>query len=94
MLTPTQAKPVGIGRQRVSNFGVAYSTKGSPDAPWLCELSGDTAIEGKGAQDLISSQVLSLSGKNVTTISQEIHWFSNAKMTKKAYDGLVRKIGR
>ena len=94
MLTPTQAKPVGIGKQRVSNFGVAYSTKGSPDAPWLCELSGDTAIEGKGAQDLISSQVLSLSGKNVTTISQEIHWFSNAKMTKKAYDGLVRKVGR
>ena len=94
MLTPTQAKLVGIGKQRVSNFGVANSTKGSPDAPWLCELSGDTAIEGKGAEDLISSQVLSLSGKNVTTISQEIHWFANENQAKKAYDGLVKKIKR
>jgi hypothetical protein len=92
MLTPTQATLVGIGKQRVSNFGVANSTKGSPDAPWLCELSGDTAIEGKGAKDLIPSQVLSLSGKNVTTISQEIHWFANEKMAKKAYDSLVAKI--
>lgn len=92
MLTPTQAKLVGIGKQRVSNFGVANSTKGSPDAPWLCELSGDTAIEGKGAEDLISSQVLSLTGKNVTTISQEIHWFANETKAKKAYDDLVKKI--
>jgi hypothetical protein len=92
MLTPTQAKLVGIGKQRVSNFGVANSTKGAPDAPWLCELSGDTAIEGKGAQDLISSQVLSLSGENVTAVEQEIHWYANEKQAKKAYDGLVSKI--
>lgn len=65
MLTPAQAKLVGIGKQRVSNFGVANSTKGSPDAPWLCELSGDTAIEGKGAQDLISSQVLKIGRAHV-----------------------------
>ena len=92
MLTPAQAKLVGIGKQRVSNFGVANSTKGSPNAPWLCELSGDTAIEGKGAQDLISSQVLSLSGENVTAVAQEIHWYANEKQAKKAYDGLVSKI--
>ncbi|MDP4803553.1 MAG: hypothetical protein NWR45_01205 [Candidatus Nanopelagicales bacterium] len=92
MLTPTQAKLVGIGKQRVSNFGVANSTKGAPDAPWLCELSGDTAIEGKGAQDVLSSQVLSLGGKNVNTIEQEIHWFANEKQAKKAYDGIVAKV--
>jgi hypothetical protein len=92
MLTPTQAKLVGIGKQRVSNFGVANSTKGAPDAPWLCDLTGSAEIEGKGSQDLLSSQVLSLSGENVTTIVQEIHWFANDKQAKKAYDGLVSKI--
>jgi len=92
MLNTPEAKLVGIGKKNVSNFGVANSTKGSPDAPWLCELSGDTAIEGRGAQDLISSQVLSTSGKGVTTIAQEIHWFANEKKSKKAYDGLVSKI--
>jgi|DEB0MinimDraft_12_1074336.scaffolds.fasta_scaffold01176_10 hypothetical protein len=92
MLNTTQAKLVGIGKTNVSNFGVASSTKGSPDAPWLCDLSADTEIKGKGAQDLISSQVLSTSGKGVTTIAQEIHWFANDKRAKKAYNGLVSKI--
>lgn len=92
MLTPAQAKLVGIGKQRVSNFGVANSTKGSPDAPWLCDLTGSAEVEGKGAQDLISSQVLTLSGENVTTISQEIHWFPNEKQAKRAYDDLVSKV--
>jgi hypothetical protein len=92
MLTPAQAKLVGIGKQRVTNFGVANSTKGAPDAPWLCDLTGTAEIEGKGSQDLLSSQVLSLSGENVTTIVQEIHWFANEKQAKRAYDGLVSKI--
>jgi hypothetical protein len=92
MLTPTQAKLVGIGKQRVSNFGVANSSKGAPDAPWLCDLTGSAEIEGKGSQDLLSSQVFSLSGENVTTIVQEIHWFANEKQAKRAYDGLVSKI--
>ena len=86
MLNTTQAKLVGIGKENVSNFGVANSTKGSPDAPCLCLLSGSTSIKGKGAQDLISSEVLSLDGDNVTTIGQEVHWFANEKKAKKAYD--------
>ena len=77
MLNTTQAKLVGIGKENVSNFGVANSTKGSPDAPCLCLLSGSTSIKGKGAQDLISS---------------EVHWFENEKKAKKAYDLLVQKI--
>jgi hypothetical protein len=92
MLNTTQAKLVGIGKENVSNFGVANSTKGSPDAPCLCQLSGSTLIKGKGAQDLISSEVLSLDGDNVTTIGQEVHWFANDKKAKKAYDLLVQKI--
>ena len=92
MLNGTQAKLVGIGKQKVTNFGVANSTKGTPDAPWLCDLTGNTEIEGKGAENLVSSEVLSLSGKNVTTISQEIHWYASDKQAKKAYDGRVSKI--
>lgn len=93
MLTPAQAKLVGIGKANIANFGVASSTRGTPNAPWLCDLSGTTTMEGKGAENLISSQVLSLGGGNtVVTISQEIHWFANAKIAKKAYDGLVAKI--
>jgi len=92
MLNPTQAMLVGIGKQRVSNFGVQNSTKGTPDAPWLCDLTGGLEVEGKGAGDLISSEVLSLTGKNVTTISQEIHWYANEKQAKAAYNELASKI--
>ena len=93
MLTPTQAKLVGIGKANIANFGIASSTKGTPNAPWLCDLSGTATMEGKGAKNLISSEVLSLGGGNtVVTISQEIHWFPNEKRAKKAYDGLVTKI--
>lgn len=93
MLTPSQAKLVGIGKANIANFGVATSSKGTPNAPWLCDLSGTTTMEGKGAENLISSEVLSLgSGNTVVTISQEIHWFPNEKRAQKAYDGLVAKI--
>ena len=92
MLNPTQAKLVGIGKQRASNFGVSSSTMGTPDAPWLCDLTGDAEIKGKAAGNLVSSEVLSLSSKNVFMISQEIHWYANEKQAKMAYDGLVSKI--
>jgi hypothetical protein len=92
MLNPTQAKLVGIGKQRVSIFGVQSSTKGTPDAPWLCDLTGGLEVGGKGAGDLITSEVLSLTGKNVTTISHDIHWYANEKQAKAAYNELATKI--
>jgi hypothetical protein len=92
MLNATQAKVVGIGKQSVSNYGVASSTTGTPDAPWLCDLTGNTEIEGKGAGHLFSSEVLNLSGKNVTMISQEIHSSADEKQAKTAYNLLLSKI--
>jgi hypothetical protein len=93
MLTPAQAKLVGIGKQRVSNFGVANSTKGSPDAPRLCDLSGDVEVTGKGAEVLFQSEVLSLGGGDtVLTIAQETHWYPNQKRAKQAYNDLVQKM--
>jgi len=92
MLSTTQAKFVGQGKQTVSNFGVANSSKGTPDAPWLCDLSGDNEVKGKGAEYIISSEVLNLAGKNVTTIGQEIHLYANEKKAKKTYDGIVEAI--
>jgi hypothetical protein len=92
MLNGTQAKLVGVDKKRVSNFGVSSSATGTPDAPWLCDLTGEAEITGKAAGDLVTSEVLSRSGKNVLMISQEIHWYANEKQAKKAYDGLVSKI--
>jgi hypothetical protein len=92
MLTAKDARQVGIRGDYVVNFDVANSTKGTPDAPWLCELSGDRDVEGKGAAYVLSSETLSLSGRAVTSLGQEIHWYANAKQAKKAYDGLVKLV--
>lgn len=92
MLTAQDARPAGIRSDTLSNFGVANSTKGTPDAPWLCDLSGKQEVEGRGAAYLLSSEVLGLSGRNVTTLGQEIHWYASAKKAKKAYDGIVNLV--
>jgi hypothetical protein len=92
MLTATKAELAGVSQQNVSSFGVANSTKGSPDAPWLCDLTGNEEIKGIGAADVISSEVLSLDGKNITAASQKIQWFTNEKKAKKAYDVIVQRI--
>lgn len=92
MLSTNQAKLVSQGKRTVSNFGVANSSKGTPDALWLCDLSGNNEVKGKGAEYIISSEVLNLAGKNVTTIGQEIHFYANEKKAKKAYDGIVEAI--
>ena len=60
MLNTTQAKLVGIGKTNVSNFGVASSTKGSPDAPWLCDLSADRLAVVRGGRMLLSGVDLNL----------------------------------
>jgi hypothetical protein len=92
MLNTTQAKLVGIGNQNFSDFGVAQSSKGTPNAPWLCDLTGTAEVEGVGARTLLTSDVFDFSSKDVSSLFQRIHWYSNEKQAKRAYDGLVKKI--
>ena len=94
MLTPTQARLVGIGNASLSDFGIAQSTKGTPNAPWLCDLTGTVEVEGIGAKTLLTSEVFDLSNKNVSSLFQEIHWYGSTKQATKAYDDLVKKIKR
>lgn len=94
MLTPGQAQLVGIGKQNLSDFGVAHSAKGTPNAPWLCDLTGTVEVEGNGAKTLLTSEVFDLNSKDVSSLFQEIHWYSSEKQAKKAYDDLVTKIKR
>jgi hypothetical protein len=92
MLNTIAANLISKGKQTVSNFGVANSSQGTPDPPWLCDLSGENEVEGKGGEYTIASEVLNVAGKNVTNVEQEIHWYANEKKAKKAYDGIVKVI--
>lgn len=92
MLNTKQAQLVGIGKQSFVDFGVAQSAKGTPNAPWLCDLSGTAEVEGIGAKTLLTSEVFDLANKNVSSLFQEIHWYANEKQAKKAYNDLVKKI--
>lgn len=92
MLTPTQAQLVGIGKQNLSEFGVARSTMGTPNAPWLCDLTGTVEVEGIGARTLLTSEVFDIKSKNVSSLFQEIHWYSSKKQAKRAYDDLVKRM--
>ena len=92
MLSAKDARSAGISKAHMSNFDVANSTKGTPDAPWLCDLSGANEVEGKGAANLLSSGFINLAGEDVTSLTQEIHWYSSTKAAKKAYDGIVKLI--
>ena len=92
MLTPTQAQLVGIGKQNSSDFSVARTTKGTPNAPWLCDLSGTAEVDGIGAKTLLASEVFGVKNKDVSSLFQEIHWYSNEKQATRAYDDLVKKI--
>lgn len=94
MLNTTQAKLVGIKNQNLSDFGVARSSEGTPNAPWLCDLTGTAEVEGIGAKTLLTSEVFDFNSKDVSSLFQEIHWYSNEKQAKRAYDGLVKKIKR
>jgi hypothetical protein len=94
MLTPGQAQLVGIGKQNLSDFGVAHSAKGTPNAPWLCDLTGTVEVEGNGAKTLLTSEVFDLNSKDVSSLFQEIHWYGSEKQAKRAYDDLVTKIKR
>ena len=92
MLTPTQAQLVGIGKQNLSVFGVARSSKGTPNAPWLCDLTGTDEVQGMGAKSLLTSEVFDANNRDVSSLFQEIHWYGNESQAKRAYDDLAKKI--
>ena len=92
MMTNAEAKTVGLGKGVMGDFGVTYASKGTPDAPWLCDLGGSAEVEGAGAKSLAAREYLSSAGKVVLSTSQEVHIYDNAKQAKKAYDGIVKLI--
>jgi hypothetical protein len=94
MLTPSEAKSLAGGTKMTRVFAVASALKGEPDSPWLCDLSGSDEVEGKGAQETISSEYLSQRGQAVGDATQEIHVYRNAKQAKAAYDDIVKNIKR
>jgi len=94
MMTRAEAQQLGVTKRMLSDFGVARSDKGTPDAPWLCDLTGESEVEGQGARTLVSMEYLSLQGTSVGSTSQEVHVFANAGQAKKAYDGIVNRVKR
>ena len=94
MMTRAEAESLGVTKTMLSNFDVARSDKGTPDAPWLCDLSGAAEVDGNGAKNQVGMQYLSLEGTAVGSVSQEVHIYGNAAQAKKAYDGIVKRITR
>lgn len=92
MLTKADAAALGVRGGAMRSFTVTTSDKGTPDAPWLCDLSGIAEVEGTGARTLFASQVLALGMGAVSEASQEIHSYSSAAVAKRAYDDIVAKI--
>lgn len=91
-MTKAEARQLGVTGQVLSTFGVTASDKGTPDAPWLCDLSNSDEVEGKGAANIMASGYLSLGGQTVNDAEQEVHVFANEKQAKAAYKGIVEKI--
>ena len=94
MLTASQAQALGVGKQYAADFTIATTTKGTPDAPWLCELTGGTGIEGQGAGSLLTSTFADFSGDKISAVDQKIHWYANEQSAKKAYNAIVKQVKR
>ncbi len=92
MLTAPQATTVGIDKHYAANFVVASSTKGTPDAPYLCELSGGTSVKGQGAGSMFDSIYINLPGKDLVEVSHQIHSYASEQAAKKTYDAIVKKV--
>ena len=91
-MTKAEARQLGVTGKVLSTFGVTTSDVGTPDAPWLCDLSNSDEIEGKGAATIVASGYLALGGQQVSDAQQEVHVYASAKQAKAAYDGIVKKI--
>ena len=92
MLTASQAQALGVKKHYLAEFTVASATKGTPDAPWLCELTGGTGIEGQGAGSLLTSTFADFSGDKISGVDQKIHWYANEQSAKKAYNAIVKQV--
>jgi len=92
MLTTSQAQELGVGKHSVVGFSMQSATKGSPDDPYFCELTGGIRIEGQGAGSILESEFESLGGEALSEVRQEIHWYANEKSAKKAYNDIVKKV--
>ena len=92
MLTASQAQALGVKKHYLAEFTVASATKGTPDAPWFCDLTGGTAIEGQGAGSVLTSTFADISGDWIFGVEQEIHWYANEQSAKKAYNAIVKQV--
>lgn len=92
LMTPAEARSLAGGTKLMRVFAVASAIGAKPDTPWLCDLTGEEEVEGKGGDETVSSEYLSQRGQAVGDASQEIHVFRTAKQAKAAYDDIVRKI--
>lgn len=94
MITKSDATAAGVTGPRLSSFTITSSDKGTPDAPWLCDLSGDLEVEGKGAPVLVAKEFLTLKTGDVSRLSQELHAYVSEARAMAAYRGIVRGIKR
>lgn len=92
MLSKKDAAALGVRGDTMRTFSVSTSDRGTPDAPWLCDLTGLAEVEGKGAPTLFASEVLSLKKGAVSDASQEIHSYSGAPAAASAYKGILKRI--
>jgi hypothetical protein len=94
MVTKADATEIGVTGPRMSTFGVTTSDKGTPDAPWLCDLSAENEVEGKGAPALVTKEIMSLKTGDLTGLSQELHVYASEARAKAAYRGIMKKIAK
>jgi len=92
MVTKADAAKVGVTGSRLATFAVTSSDKGTPDAPWLCDLDGVAEVEGKGAPALVSMEIMSLKTGDVSSLSQELHVYASEAKAKSAYRGILKRI--
>lgn len=92
MLSKADAASLGVRGNTMRTFSVSTSDQGTPDAPWLCDLTGVAEVEGRGAPTLFAAEVLSLKKGAVSDASQEIHSYSGAPAAASAYKGILKRI--
>lgn len=92
MVTKTDATKVGVTGSRMSSFTITTSDQGTPDAPWLCDLSGDLEVQGKGAPTLVATDIMSLKSSDASRLSQELNMYASVAQAKAAFRGMVKLI--
>lgn len=93
MLSKKEAAALGVRGDTMRTFSVTTSDRGTPDAPWLCDLTGIDEVEGKGAKTVFAAELLSLKKGAVSEASQEVHSYTGAPAATAAYQDILKKIG-